>query len=137
VGLVAVTEDPLDVTAHTSAVSAAGTGAVVSFAGVVRDHDAGRAVTRITYSAHPAAARVLDELAAEAAARPGVEAVAVSHRLGTLGIGDAALVVAVSGVHRAEAFAAAGALVDEIKHRLPVWKLQEFADGTEEWVACP
>jgi molybdopterin synthase catalytic subunit len=63
--------------------------------------------------------------------------VAVSHRLGNLSIGDAALVVAVSAAHRHEAFAAAAALVDEVKDRLPVWKHQLFADGSDEWVACP
>jgi molybdopterin synthase catalytic subunit len=65
------------------------------------------------------------------------EAVAVSHRLGPLAVGDAALVVAVAGVHRAEAFATAMLLVDEVKRQLPVWKRQVFPDGTDEWVDCP
>jgi molybdopterin synthase catalytic subunit len=133
----AVTAEPLDLRAHEDAVTDRGCGAVVSFAGVVRDHDRGRDVVELEYVAHPSAARVLAELAAEVATKTDIEAVAVSHRVGTLAIGEAALVVAVAGAHRAEAFAAASLLVDEIKHRLPVWKRQVFADGTDEWVDCP
>jgi molybdopterin synthase catalytic subunit len=132
-----VTSEPLDLRAHEAAVTDKGCGAVVGFSGVVRDHDRGRDVVELEYVAHPSAARVLAELAAEVAAKTDIEAVAVSHRVGRLVIGDAALVVAVSGGHRAEAFAAASLLVDEIKHRLPVWKRQVFADGTDEWVDCP
>jgi molybdopterin synthase catalytic subunit len=135
--LVQVTDEPLDVAAHERAVARPGAGAVVSFAGVVRDQDHGREVTAIEYSAHPTAARILAEVAADVAARSEVEALAVSHRLGPLAVGEAALVVAVSGVHRREAFAAAALLVDEAKHRLPIWKRQLFPDGTDEWVACP
>lgn len=137
VTLVAVTSEPLDVSAHAAAVDDAAAGAVVTFAGVVRDHDRGRAVTAIEYVGHPSAERVLAEVAADVAAAHPVDAVAVSHRLGRLEIGDAALVVAVSGAHRQEAFAAASMVVEEVKHRLPVWKHQHLADGTDEWVACP
>jgi molybdopterin synthase catalytic subunit len=112
-------------------------GAVVSFAGVVRDHDGGRGVTELEYVGHPSAQDVLVGLAAEFAARPELRAVAVSHRIGMLGIGDVALACAVSAAHRGEAFAACAELVDEVKRRLPIWKRQVFADGEEEWVACP
>jgi molybdopterin synthase catalytic subunit len=61
----------------------------------------------------------------------------VSHRVGPLEIGEAALVVAVAGAHRAEAFATAMELVDQVKRRVPVWKRQIFSDGTDEWVDCP
>ncbi len=132
-----VTHEPLDVRAHEAAVAGPASGAVVTFAGVVRDHDGGRPVAFIEYVAHPSAAAVLAEVAADVAARSEVEALAVSHRLGELRVGEAALVVAVAGVHRAEAFTAAAALVDEVKHRLPVWKRQVFPDGADEWVACP
>lgn len=135
--LVAVTTEPLDLTAHEGAVGDPRAGATVSFAGVVRDHDEGRAVTLLEYEAHPSAAQVLREVAAEIAADPEVYAVAVSHRVGTLRIGDVALAAAVSTAHRAAAFAACARLVDEVKARLPVWKRQVFADGTEEWVNCP
>lgn len=137
VALAAVSADPLDLAAHEAAVATPRSGAVVSFQGVVRDHDHGRAVTRLEYEGHPSAADLLREIAAEIAAGPDVHAVAVSHRVGPLEIGDVALVAAVSTAHRAGAFAACARLVDEVKARLPVWKHQIFADGTDEWVNCP
>jgi molybdopterin synthase catalytic subunit len=133
----AITTDPLDVAAHERAVADPAAGAVVSFCGVVRDHDHGRAVRELTYAGHPSAAAVLAEVAAEIAADPAVRAVAVSHRVGPLTIGDLAIVAAVSTAHRAAAFAACARLVDEAKKRLPIWKHQVFADGTDEWVNCP
>lgn len=133
---IAVTTDPLDVAGHERAVTGAAAGAVVSFSGVVRDHDHGRAVQLLEYEGHPSAADVLRQVAEEIAADPDVYAVAVSHRLGPLMIGDVALAAAVSTAHRAAAFAACARLVDEVKARLPVWKHQVFADGTDEWVNC-
>jgi molybdopterin synthase catalytic subunit len=132
-----VTTAALDVVAHESAVAHPAAGAVVSFCGVVRDHDHGRAVRELTYEGHPTAATVLAEVAAEVAADPHVYAVAVSHRVGPLAIGDVAIVAAVSTAHRAAAFTACARLVDEAKKRLPIWKHQVFSDGTDEWVNCP
>ena len=132
-----VVDEPLSVAAHEDAVADKAAGAVVSFAGVVRDHDGGRSVTELEYVGHPTAQQVLRELAEEFAARPEVHAVAVSHRTGLLGIGDVALACAVSTAHRGEAFRICAELVDEVKHRLPIWKRQVFGDGAEEWVACP
>ncbi|MBL7261440.1 molybdenum cofactor biosynthesis protein MoaE [Paractinoplanes lichenicola] len=132
-----VLDTPLDLAAHEKAVADARAGAVVSFQGVVRDHDHGRGVTLLEYEGHPSAAAVLREVAAEIAADPDVYAVAVSHRVGTLAIGDVALVAAVSTAHRAAAFAACARLVDEAKARLPIWKRQVFTDGSDEWVNCP
>jgi molybdopterin synthase catalytic subunit len=132
-----VVDGPLSVAEHEDAVADEAAGAVVSFAGVVRDHDGGRSVTELEYVGHPTAADVLAELAAEFAARGDVHAVAVSHRIGLLGIGDVALACAVSSSHRGAAFAACAELVDEVKKRLPIWKRQVFTDGQEEWVACP
>ncbi len=132
-----VVDEPLSVQQHEDAVADKAAGAVVSFAGVVRDHDGGRSVTELEYVGHPTASDVIAEIAAEFAARPGLIAVAVSHRIGMLGIGDVALACAVSAAHRGEAFAACADLVDEVKKRLPIWKRQVFTDGEEEWVACP
>lgn len=132
-----VVDEPLSVAEHEDAVADKAAGAVVSFAGVVRDHDGGRSVTELEYVGHPTAADVIAEIAAEFAARPGLHAVAVSHRIGMLGIGDVALACAVSAAHRGEAFTACAELVDEVKKRLPIWKRQVFTDGEEEWVACP
>jgi len=133
----ALTDEPLDVAAHEAAVSHPAAGAVVSFAGVVRDHDGGRDVVTLHYEAHPSAAAVLAEVAAEIAKEPAVHAVAVSHRIGDLRVGDVALAAAVSTAHRAEAFELCARLVDEVKARLPVWKHQHFVDGTDEWVNAP
>jgi molybdopterin synthase catalytic subunit len=135
--LAQVTSELIEVSTHTAAVAGSSSGAVVSFAGVVRDHDGGRPVTSIEYVGHPSAAAVLARVVAEVTAASEAEAVAVSHRVGPLAVGDAALVVAVAGVHRAEAFATAMLLVDEVKRELPVWKRQIFTDGSDEWVACP
>lgn len=135
--LARVTEEPLSVAEHEAAVADKAAGAVVSFAGVVRDHDGGRSVTELEYVGHPTAPELIAEIAAEFAARPEVHAVAVSHRVGLLAIGDVALACAVSTSHRGQAFAACAELVDEVKARLPIWKRQVFSDGEEEWVACP
>ena len=135
--LVEVLETPLDLAAHERAVTERRAGAVVSFQGVVRDHDHGRSVTLLEYEGHPSATAVLREVAEEIAADPDVYAVAISHRVGSLRIGDVALVAAVSTAHRAAAFAACARLVDEAKARLPIWKRQVFDDDTEEWVNCP
>ena len=132
-----VTTEPLDVAAHERAVADRGAGAVVSFAGVVRDHDGGKGVVELEYEGHPSAADVLAGIVAEFAADPNVYAVAVSHRIGKLAIGDVALAAAVSTAHRGDAFALCGRLVDEVKARLPIWKRQVFTDGDEVWVSCP
>jgi molybdopterin synthase catalytic subunit len=137
VTIVEVTDRELDPAAHERAVADVRAGAVVSFQGVVRDHDHGRGVTQLEYEGHPTAATVLRAVADEIAADPDVYAVAISHRVGPLKVGDVALVAAVCTAHRAAAFAACGRLVDEAKARLPIWKRQIFTDGTEEWVNCP
>jgi molybdopterin synthase catalytic subunit len=131
-----VTEEQIDPAAHAADVDRPTDGAVVTFAGAVRDHDTGRSVDRLTCVVHPSAGDVLAHIAEDVAARTQVEAIAVSHRIGELGIGECALAVAVSAAHRGEAFAAASLLVDEVKRLLPVWKRQVFTDGTDEWVGC-
>lgn len=131
----ALTDQPIDPAEHENLVAHEAAGAVVAFAGVVRDHDGGRNVTRLEYSAHPSAGQTLADVVAEVAAESrGVRAIAVSHRVGTLHIGDAALVAAVAADHRGAAFETCARLVDRVKEALPVWKHQFFADGTEEWV---
>lgn len=130
-----LSDSVIDAPEHEALVAHRAAGAVVSFVGVVRDHDGGRSVTRLEYSAHPTAAQTLMEVAAEvAASSSGVRAIAVSHRVGTLQIGDAALVAAVAADHRGAAFQTCALLVDTVKERLPVWKHQFFTDGTDEWV---
>jgi molybdopterin synthase catalytic subunit len=131
----AMTEQPISLAEHEELVGHRSAGAIVGFVGMIRDHDEGRRVVRLEYSAHPSAAQVMADVVAEVAeASDGVRAVAASHRIGALHIGDAALVAAVAADHRQEAFATCARLVDTIKARLPVWKHQFFDDGTDEWV---
>jgi molybdopterin synthase catalytic subunit len=130
----AVTTEPLDVDRHRLLVGGDAAGALVTFVGQVRNHDDGRPVRLLEYSAHPVAATVLRGIATVAAAAEGVRGIAVSHRVGELGVGDVALCCVVAADHRRQAFDACGELVEEVKRLLPVWKRQRFADGDEEWV---
>ncbi|MEV0056873.1 molybdenum cofactor biosynthesis protein MoaE [Saccharopolyspora shandongensis] len=133
-----VTEQVIDVDDLARSVEHRAAGAVVTFGGVVRDHDGGRGVRELEYVGHPSASDVIAEVAQDIAARfEGVRAVAVSHRIGLLKIGDVALGCAVAAEHRKQAFSACSELVDEVKRRLPIWKRQVFEDNTEEWVNCP
>ncbi|HET6877659.1 MAG TPA: molybdenum cofactor biosynthesis protein MoaE [Jatrophihabitans sp.] len=135
--LVTVSDAPIETSVHEAAVDHPGAGARVVFCGVVRDHDHGRGVVELEYQGHPSAEQVLTEIAEQFAAEPGVLALAVSHRVGTLRIGDVALVAAVATAHRAAAFEVCARLVEEVKRRLPIWKRQVFTDGSDEWVNCP
>lgn len=131
----AMTEHPIFLAEHEELVGHQSAGAVVGFVGMIRDHDGGRRVVRLEYSAHPSAEHVMADVVAEIAKESsGLRAVAASHRVGVLHIGEAALVAAVAADHRQEAFATCAQLVDTIKARLPVWKHQFFEDGSEEWV---
>ncbi|BBZ31779.1 molybdenum cofactor biosynthesis protein MoaE [Mycolicibacterium confluentis] len=131
----ALTAEPILLVEHEQLVADVAAGAVVGFAGVVRNHDGGKEVIRLEYSAHPLAEQTMADVLAEVAAESvGVRAIAASHRIGVLQLGDAALVAAVAADHRKAAFEACALLVDTVKARLPVWKHQFFADGTEEWV---
>ena len=137
VRLVDLRETPLDVTEVLDAVSGRAVGGIDVFVGTVRDHDNDHGVTGLEYSAHPTALTRLQEVAAGVAERYDVLALAAVHRVGRLEIGDAAVVVAAATVHRAEAFEACRALIDELKETVPIWKHQLFNDGTEEWVGTP
>ena len=137
IALLEITDQPLDVAAHEAAAAHPAAGAVVVFQGTVRNHDHGRGVEKLDYEGHPDALRLLREVAEEIAADPDVLALAVSHRIGPLEIGDIAIVAAVATAHRREAFTLCARLVDEAKARLPIWKRQLFDDGTDEWVNCP
>ena len=137
VRLVALLDEPLDVEAVRSAVSDPAAGGVCVFVGTVRDHDGGRTVQGLGYSAHPTALDRMAALARSAAERHDARAVAVVHRVGDLAVGDLAVVAAVATGHRGEAFEACRALIDELKATVPIWKHQVFADGTDEWVGTP
>lgn len=128
-----IAESPLDEDRVRRAVGGDADGAVVTFCGVVRDHDGGRAVRSLDYRAHPEAERFLREIVTRVAAETGVRT-AAAHRVGDLRIGDVALYAAASAGHRAEAFAACERLVEEIKRGVPIWKRQHYDDGVSEWV---
>ncbi len=127
---------PLSVDEVLAAVADPGAGGTVLFVGTVRDEDHRRAVSRLSYSAHPRAADGLRTVMEKVAAEFPVRAMAAVHRVGDLEIGDLAVVVAVACPHRAEAFAACRMLIDDLKAVVPIWKHQLFADGGEEWVGA-
>jgi molybdopterin synthase catalytic subunit len=109
-------------------------GGIVTFAGVVRDHSRGIGVTRLDYEAYAQmAVREMTKICDEVAAEVGEVHIAVEHRVGTLTIGDLAVVIAVGAPHRAEAFTACRAVIDRLKERVPIWKKEHGDDGTV-WV---
>lgn len=109
-------------------------GAVALFLGTVRDHDHGRGVTALSYSAHPTAEAELGRVAEKIAASYPILSLAVAHRTGDLKIGDLAVVAAVGAAHRDAAFSACQALIDELKATVPIWKQQFFTESDSEWV---
>jgi molybdopterin synthase catalytic subunit len=144
--------DPISVDQAIAAVDSETAGAVVSFSGVVRNHDGGKSVERLSYSAHPTAHQVMSDVVARLVAEQNAAAeqaageasggsgrpvrIWAAHRIGMLEIGDPALVCAVSAAHRGQAFAVCSELVDRIKEQVPIWKEQFFSDGTVEWVGA-
>ena len=132
--LIAIRETELSVDEVRAAVADPAAGGEVLFAGTVRDNDADRGVTALSYTAHPSAEAELRRVAEDIVAKYDVIAVAAVHRVGDLAVGDLAVVVGVACTHRAEAFHACHALIDELKASVPVWKHQRFTDGSSEWV---
>jgi molybdopterin synthase catalytic subunit len=132
--LAEIRDEALSVDEVRAAAADPAAGAIALFLGAVRDHDHGRGVTALSYSAHPSAAAELGRVAEKIAASHPVRTIAVLHRTGDLQLGDLAVVAAVSAEHRAEAFAACEALIDELKATVPIWKHQFFLGGESEWV---
>jgi molybdopterin synthase catalytic subunit len=127
-------DEPLSVDEVRAAVASPAAGAIALFVGTVRDHDHGRGVSALAYSAHPSGPAELLAVAEKVAGRFSVRALAAVHRVGDLDIGDIAVVVAAAADHRDEAFAACRALIEDVKSDVPVWKHQRYADGQSEWV---
>jgi molybdopterin synthase catalytic subunit len=110
-------------------------GAVVCFEGRVRTRNRGRQVVRLHYEAYSEMAdETLREIAVEALGRHGARTVAVLHRIGTLEIGEVSVAIAASAAHRSDAFEVARYVIEQVKDRLPVWKREEYADGSSEWL---
>jgi molybdopterin synthase catalytic subunit len=128
-----IADSPIDAAPLEDFVLTPANGALVTFRGIVRDHDHGEAVTALEYQSHPEAERFLAEACATVAAETGLR-VSAAHRVGALAIGDTALVAAVAAPHRAEAFAACERLVEIVKQTVPIWKRQHLAAGVTEWV---
>jgi molybdopterin synthase catalytic subunit len=132
--LIGIKDTPLSVDEVLAAVRDRGAGGTAVFVGTVRDEDHQRAVTRLSYSAHPSVEQELRRVMEKVAGDYPVRALAAVHRVGDLEIGDLAVVVAASCPHRGEAFEACRRLIDDLKAQVPIWKHQVFADGDAEWV---
>ncbi len=132
-----LTTTPLDPAALRRDASDPHAGAVVVFEGTVRDHHEGRPVLRLEYEAHqPVAQSEGRRILEEALERFDLDHAEAVHRLGLLQIEESAVVVLVAAPHRAEAFEACRFIIDQIKHRVPIWKKEFYADGTSAWVGC-
>ncbi len=135
--LAEISSVPLDISAVMAAVTGPEVGGTTLFVGAIRDHDGGRPVADLSYTAHPTAEQILVEVVqAVADAFPDAR-LAVVHRVGDLAVGDLAVVVVAACAHRGEAFTAARRLIDDVKATVPIWKHQRFVDGTFEWVGLP
>jgi len=134
-----ITREAIDPRALESAVRVRDVGGVVTFLGVVRSRaDDGRAVEGLSYEAfEPLATAEFERIAQEARGRFGQVRVAIVHRTGDLGIGEIAVAVSASAVHREAAFDACEFAIDEVKRRAPIWKKERYADGSSEWKANP
>jgi molybdopterin synthase catalytic subunit len=137
VRLVEIRDTPLDVAEVLDSVGGDETGGVTLFVGRVRDHDSDKGVVGLDYSAHPSALEVMRAICERVAAAHPVHGISAVHRVGSLAIGDAAVVVVAAAAHRGQAFDASRDLIDTLKSEVPIWKHQRFADGTEEWVGSP
>lgn len=132
-----VREEALSVDEVLAAVRHPECGGIALFVGVVRDHDHGEQVDALDYSAHPSALATLRQVCEQVGARHSVVRIAAVHRTGHLEVGDLAVVAAVAAPHRGEAFTACRDLIDTLKSTVPIWKHQQFADGSDEWVGLP
>ncbi len=133
--MIELTHNPIDTTAVLQSVRAAAAGAVVLFLGTAREATDGRKTRSLQYEAYPEMARgKLAELEQEACGRWPLVACAIVHRLGHLDVGEISVAVAVSSAHREPAFEAGKWLIDRIKQVVPIWKKENWADGTSQWV---
>jgi molybdopterin synthase catalytic subunit len=130
-----LSETPLDLAALRRGLDHPASGAIASFEGVVRNHNQGRSVLRLGYQAYAELAlREGAQIIAQARAQFDVHAIACTHRIGVLEIGEVAVWAGASAAHRDAAFAACRWLIDEVKRRVPIWKQEHYADGVSEWL---
>ena len=134
----ALVDRPIDIVAIVSEVARTSNGATLLFIGTVRDVNNGRAITGMDYTAYASmATRELTEILGEAAQQFETEDIVVEHRLGTLGLGDASVAIAVAHAHRGPAYDASRYVIEQLKQRVPIWKLEHYVDGSREWVGTP
>lgn len=132
---IGITERPISAQEFLDGVATSQDGALLLFLGVVRDHHGGRRVRGLVYEAYrEMAEETLARIAAEAEERFGTDRIVVLHRVGTLEVGEVSTAIAVATPHREEAFGASRYIIEEIKKRLPVWKLESYLEGDSEWV---
>jgi molybdopterin synthase catalytic subunit len=133
--MITLTKDVIDYQALTEQVRRPGCGAVVTFLGTVRDLTAGKVTVALDYEAYPGMAeKKLAEIERDTRERWLVGDIVMVHRVGHLDVGDVSVAVAVSCPHRAEAFEACRYAIDRLKELVPIWKKENWADGTTEWV---
>jgi len=131
----ALVDRAIDVTALVREVASTSNGATVLFVGTVRDVNDGRPVTGMEYSAYKSMAeREMHDIAREASERFGTPDVVVEHRLGALELGEASVAIVVAHPHRGGAYEASRYVIEQLKRRVPIWKLEHYVDGTREWV---
>lgn len=129
-----ITDSPIDIAALLATSHHPGAGAVVLFSGEVRDHNAGKKVLWLEYEAHlELASKMVHDILVEAISRWALNIAVAQHRVGKTGIGESAVVVITASPHRKEAYAANRFIIDKIKHEVPIWKCEVFADGSREW----
>ena len=134
---VTITADALQPDTWRGELAGPACGGFVTFEGWVRNRNDGQDVTRLEYQAYERLAiKEGERIMAEARAKFPFEAAACVHRVGALEIGDLAVWVAVSSVHRDEAFKACRYIIDEVKHRVPIWKKEHYLNGDSGWVNC-
>jgi len=134
----ALVDRPIDMAAIVAEVARTSNGATLLFVGTVRDVNNGRAITGMDYTAYASmATRELTEILGEAAQQFETEDIVVEHRLGTLGLGDASVAIAVAHAHRGPAYDASRYVIEQLKQRVPIWKLEHYVDGSREWVGTP
>jgi molybdopterin synthase catalytic subunit len=133
----ALVDDPIDVTSIVAEVGRVANGATLVFVGTVRDVNDGRPVSGMEYTAYRSMAeRELADIVREAAGQFQTDDIVVEHRLGVLALGEASVVIAVAHAHRGPAYDASRYVIEQLKQRVPVWKLEHYTDGTREWVGA-
>jgi molybdopterin synthase catalytic subunit len=131
----AIVRRALDPAALLAEVASVANGASILFVGTVREVSEGRAVSGIEYAAYESmAVRELETIVSEAASRFATGDIVVEHRIGQLGLGEASVVIAIAHAHRAQAYDASRFVIEQLKRRVPIWKREEYVDGTREWV---